>query len=94
MDRQTDRKTKDFKLANARVAGDGGSIKNIWVWGGQGRFCLQGLHWPDTSPRFSLASTDGGRREGSGVRGELPEGSREPKMFYTKTMDITDKIQH
>lgn len=35
---------------------------------------------------------EGGR--GPRGRGELPEGSREPKMFYTKTMDTADKIQH
>lgn len=69
----------------------GGSIRNIWVWGGQGGFCLQGVHWPDTSPRFSLASSNGGRGEGAGG---LLEGSREPKMFYTKTMHTTDKIRY
>ncbi len=41
----------------------GGSIRNIWVWGGQGGFCLQAVHWPDTSPRFSLGVYMGGGRE-------------------------------
>lgn len=41
----------------------GGSIRNIWVWGGQGGFCLQAVHWPDTSPRFSLGFYTGGGRE-------------------------------
>lgn len=32
-------------MANAVVVGGwGGSIRNIWVWGGQGGFCLQGVH--------------------------------------------------
>lgn len=49
----------------------GGSIGNIWVQGGQGSFCLQAVHWPDTSPRFSPGFLHQGREEGreEGKRG-------------------------
>lgn len=60
----------------------GGSIRNIWVWGGQGGFCLQAAHWPDTSPRFSgfLHRRREGEREGRG--GEKAGGAiREGKVF-------------
>lgn len=46
----------------------GGSIRNIWVWGGQGGFCLQAVHWPDTSPRFSLGFYMRGGRNCWGLR--------------------------
>lgn len=42
----------------------GGSIRNIWVWGGQGGFCLQAVHWLDTSPRLSPGVYTGGGRWG------------------------------
>ena len=55
----------------------GGSIRNIWVWGGQGGFCLQAVHWPDTSPRFSLAFyTGGGKERGREIREEELLGVR------------------
>lgn len=59
----------------------GGSIGNIWVQGGQGSFCLQAVHWPDTSPRFSLGffyirgGSEGGKKANEGdVAGGIQGG--------------------
>lgn len=58
----------------------GGSIGNIWVQGGQGSFCLQAVHWPDTSPRFSPGFYIGGRE--GGRKGDIAGGVRGGKKVF------------
>lgn len=73
----------------------GGSIRNIWVPGGQGSFCLQAVHWPDTSPRFSLGFLHQGREGGweEGKRGrccwQVP--GRERCLLFLPTEKISEK---
>lgn len=96
-ERRTDRqKDERFWIGQCTGGGGWGINKEHLGLGWTGRLLFAGstLAWHLTQilPSLYRRREEGGR--GPGGRGKLPEGSREPKMFYTKNVDITDKIQH